>query len=134
MSANELNIGDYCYIKGISRDYGIGKITQLNSGYSSNGGELIDIQFKHSKHSVPKIEVISSQNIIDLIEVGDYVNGSKVIDISIIGKDKEKWVWVEQMEDTDNKYGDDYVGYNNEQIKSIVTKEQMEQMAYKVGE
>ena len=71
-----------------------------------------------------------SPNIIDLIEVGDYVNGSKVIDISIIGKDKEKWVWVEQMEDTDNKYGDDYVGYNNEQIKSIVTHEQMEQMAY----
>ena len=76
----------------------------------------------------------ASYNIIDLIEVGDYVNGSKVIDISIIGKDKEKWVWVEQMEDTDNKYGDDYVGYNNEQIKSIVTKEQFEQMAYKVGE
>ena len=76
----------------------------------------------------------ASYNIIDLIEVGDYVNGSKVIDISIIGKDKEKWVWVEQMEDTDNKYGDDYVGYNNEQIKSIVTKEQFEQMAYKVEE
>ena len=76
----------------------------------------------------------TSYNITDILEVGDYVNGSKVIDISIIGKDKEKWVWVEQMEDTDNKYGDDYVGYNNEQIKSIVTKEQMEQMAYKVGE
>ena len=74
--------------------------------------------------------VKSSLNIIDLIEVGDYVNGSKVIDISIIGKDKEKWVWVEQMEDTDNKYGDDYVGYNNEQIKSIVTKEQFESMKY----
>ena len=75
-----------------------------------------------------------SPNIIDIVQVRDYVNGSKVIDISIIGKDKEKWVWVEQMEDTDNKYGDDYVGYNNEQIKSIVTKEQFEQMAYKVGE
>ena len=75
-----------------------------------------------------------SPNIIDIVQVGDYVNGSKVIDISIIGKDKEKWVWVEQMEDTDNKYGDDYVGYNNEQIKSIVTKEQFESMIYKVGE
>ena len=72
----------------------------------------------------------ASYNIMDLIEVGDYVNGSKVIDISIIGKDKEKWVWVEQMEDNDNKYGDDYVGYNNEQIKSIVTKEQFESMKY----
>ena len=76
----------------------------------------------------------SSPNIIDLIEIGDYVNGSKVVDINIIGKDKEKWVWVEQMEDTDNKYGDDYVGYNNEQIKSIVTKEQFESMEYRVGE
>ena len=76
----------------------------------------------------------ASYSIIDILEIGDYVNGSKVIDISIIGKDKEKWVWVEQMEDTDNKYGDDYVGYNNEQIKSIVTKEQFEQMAYKVGD
>ena len=79
-----------------------------------------------------KYLIKASHNIIDLVECGDYVNGSKVIDISIIGKDKEKWVWVEQMEDNDNKYGDDYVGYNNEQIKSIVTKEQFEQMAYKV--
>ena len=72
----------------------------------------------------------ASYNIIDILKEGDYVNGSKVIDISIIGKDKEKWVWVEQTEDTDNKYGDDYVGYNNEQIKSIVTKEQFESMKY----
>ena len=77
-----------------------------------------------------KYLIKASHNIIDLIEVGDYVNGSKVVDISIIGKDREKWVWVEQMEDTDNKYGDDYVGYNNEQIKSIVTKEQFESMKY----
>ena len=76
----------------------------------------------------------ASHNIINLIEVGDYVNGSKVIDISVIGKDKEKWVWVEQMEDSDNKYGDDYVGYNNDQIKSIVTKEQFESMEYRLEE
>ena len=78
--------------------------------------------------------VKASYNIIEILKEGDYVNGSKVVDISIIGKDKEKWVWVEQMEDTDNKYGDDYIGYNNEQIKSIVTKEQMEQMSYRIGD
>lgn len=84
--------------------------------------------------NIPNNEILkASHNIIDLIEVGDYVNGSKVIDISIIGKDKEKWVWVEQMEDSDNKYGDDYVGYNNDQIKSIVTKEQFSQMEYRLG-
>lgn len=87
-----------------------------------------------AKNGAKKYMVNCSYNLIDLIELGDYVNGSKVVDISIIGKDKEKWVWVEQMEDTDNKYGDDYVGYNNEQIKSIVTKEMFESMSYKVGE
>ena len=80
--------------------------------------------------NIEKYIIKASYNIIDILEVGDYVNGSKVIDISIIGKDKEKWVWVEQTEDSDNKYGDDYVGYNNDQIKSIVTHEQIEQMTY----
>ena len=93
-------------------------------------GDSIDFLEKDDLERIVK----ASYSIIDILKKGDYVNGSKVIDISIIGKDKEKWVWVEQMEDNDNKYGDDYVGYNNEQIKSIVTKEQFEQMAYKVGE
>lgn len=126
MSAKELNIGDYCYIKGISRDYGIGKITQLNSGYSSNGGELIDIQFKHSKHSVPKIEVISSPNIIDLIEVGDYVNGYLVTDV--YKPDGNEVFRIEIERDTLKGHIID----KSSQIKSIVTKEQMEQMEYKV--
>ena len=78
--------------------------------------------------------VKSSPNIIDLIEVGDYVNGLRV----------EK-----------NKYGELYTSYvyyggdigkqcevyttwlkelKKDMIYSIVTHEQMEQMAYKVGE
>ena len=89
-------------------------------------GDSIDFLEKDNLERIVK----ASYSIIDILKKGDYVNGSKVIDISIIGKDKEKWVWVEQMEDTDNKYGDDYVGYNNEQIKSIVTKEQFESMKY----
>lgn len=78
--------------------------------------------------------VKSSSNIIDLIEVGDYVNGDKV----------EK-----------NKYGELYTGYvycggeigrteesytlflkdmEEEDIESIVTQEQFEKMEYKIGE
>ena len=124
MSANELNIGDYCYIKGISRDYGIGKITQLNSGYSSNGGELIDIQFKHSKHSVPKIEVISSPNIIDLISRFDLVNGHLVI-CKMYEDEKDIPTIIKCV-------GDYY--FKEEEIKSVITHEQMEQMVYKVEE
>ena len=116
---------------------GVGQFVRNDNGLIGKiigfKGDMIETDNKRlitykSFHSECKIK----EKLIDLLEVGDYVNGSKVIDISIIGKDKEKWVWVEQTEDNDNKYGDDYVGYNNEQIKSIVTKEQMEQMAYKV--
>ena len=119
-----MKVGDYGYVKGISRDYGIGKITQLNSGYSSNDGELIDIQFKHFKHSIPKKNVISSPNIIDLIEVGDYVNGCLVSEI------KDKWLIlnyadIETYEQLERK---------NENIKTIVTKEQFSQMEYRIGD
>ena len=68
-------------------------------------------------------EVIkASHNIIDLIEVGDYVNGYKVADI-----DKSKYsVFIEEPKD--------YVWQClwTKDIKSIVTKEQFESMSYKV--
>lgn len=111
-----------------------GYISQYKYYDTTNIGKLLCIPLSNGTFANIEDIVKASYNIIDILEVGDYVNGSKVIDISIIGKDKEKWVWVEQMEDTDNKYGDDYVGYNNEQIKSIVTKEQFESMSYKVVE
>lgn len=114
--------------------YGIDKIKDivLNGSLYEDSGLYLEkgIKLVCGKEEIKNLK--ARYDIIDLIEVGDYVNGSKVIDISMIGKDKEKWVWVEEMEDTDNKYGDDYVGYNNDQIKSIVTKEQFEAMAYKV--
>lgn len=67
---------------------------------------------------------IVSFNIIDLIEVGDYVNGKKVID---------KW------EEPD--WYDYFIKLDGEKtipttrnIETIVTKEQFEQMSYKVGD
>ena len=129
----ELEVGMYVRFKDKRGNTYIRKIIDIpkDNRYASI---YIDKEANYTNNLSFKNVLKASHNIIDLIEIGDYVNGSKVIDISIIGKDKEKWVWVEQMEDTDNKYGDDYVGYNNEQIKSIVTKEQFEQMAYKVVE
>lgn len=63
-----------------------------------------------------------SKNIIDLIEEGDYVNGYKVDDIEkgklIIGNTTEV---VEQI-------------VENEDIETIVTKEQFENIEYKVEE
>ena len=63
----------------------------------------------------------ASYNPIDLIEVGDYVNGSKVIDI------------VENDVYVSNFYEEQCIGQvSKKNIKSIVTKEQFESMKYEV--
>lgn len=65
--------------------------------------------------------VKASYNIIDLIEVGDYVNGCKVHRIAncitIILDNEENISWV-----------------NPSNIKSIVTKEQFSSMEYRLGD
>ena len=68
--------------------------------------------------------VKSSSNIIDLIEVGDYVNGFKVDEID------EKGIY------NYNSYDGWRINIAscNGDIKSIVTKEQFESMEYKIGE
>ena len=68
--------------------------------------------------------VKASYNIIDILEKGDYVNGNPVC---IIKEDEHNRKWI--YTDSNYKYG-----YLEEDIKSILTHEQMEQMAYKVGE
>ena len=72
-------------------------------------------------------EVKHSFNIIDLIEVGDFVNSMKVDDISNIqrlNKTIQKCLWV-NIED----------GYDiiNEEIKTVLTKEQYERNCYKIN-
>lgn len=63
----------------------------------------------------------SSPNIIDLIEAGDYVNGYKVLNV-LDFNDNSKMLSLEKI--YDNKIA-------NEDIKSVVTKEQFEAMEYK---
>ena len=67
----------------------------------------------------------ASYNIIDLIEVGDYVNGYPIYEILeykdntraiVIADDNKSIIWQESSQD----------------IKSIVTKEQFESMSYKL--
>lgn len=65
----------------------------------------------------------ASYNIINILEAGDYVNGFKVIDIV------ENDIYVSDY------YAESCIGIVKvKDIKSIVTKEQFEQMAYKVVE
>ena len=68
----------------------------------------------------------ASHNIIDLIEVGDYVNGFIVVEIPYM--DNGKIVYKLHC-------GNNLLICNeNHNIKSIVTKEQFSSMSYKVGE
>lgn len=69
----------------------------------------------------------ASYNIIDLIEVGDYVNDYKILDMVDVKDSNEKAFTIFQHKGTDTIYF-----YSNEDIKSIVTKEQFESMKYEV--
>lgn len=67
----------------------------------------------------------SSPNIIDLIEVGDYVNGKKVCCFR-----KENCDY-----DIGFQYNDDFgewYGIDADEIESIITKEQIKAMEYKI--
>lgn len=65
-----------------------------------------------------------SFNIIDLIQVGDYVNGKLVEDIFDKTNYADKSIKLKGSEDY----------WYNEHIKSIVTREQFESMEYKIKE
>ena len=69
----------------------------------------------------------ASFNIIDLIEVGDYVNGLRINSITEVDDNHDvRLVW------NLTTYGDDDIAFSNEEIKSIVTKEQFESVKYEV--
>ena len=68
----------------------------------------------------------ASHNIIDLIEEGDYVNDYKVL---FIDKDLSETKNIKCIDNSEERQC-----FYEEDIKSIVTKEQFESMSYKVGE
>jgi len=65
-----------------------------------------------------------SKNIIDLIEVGDYVNGFYIDELP--QNPEHKLIWHL------SHYGDDDEVFKEEDIKTIVTKEQFESVTFKV--
>ena len=105
----ELEVGMYVRTK----DGKISKIKDINNFIYTD-------KQCYGKHYVIK----SSHNPIDLIEEGDYVNGLLVIRILEDNETKEKYI---------NLYGS-VSEWEEEDIKSIVTKEQFESMKYEVKE
>ncbi len=109
-----MNVGEYCYIKN-KRDYGIGRIKALIENNN------VIVMFKNFSKIFSNGNVISSPQIIDLIEKNDYVNGNLV---SFVGTDSIEVFW----------YKDEKQWLDKEDIKTIVTHEQMESMQYRVEE
>ena len=81
----------------------------------------------------PSHFIKSSPNIIDLIEVGDYVNGCKIIELATNADGKVLYLETDITE-FDNVYACGNINIYEKEIRSIVTKEQFESMEYKVGE
>ena len=77
--------------------------------------------------------VKASYNIIDILEKGDYVNGSKILGFeNEYIKEDDKFVPFGII--TENCYLNNNSWFTEKDIKSIVTKEQFESMKYEVGE
>lgn len=112
-----MKVGDYIR----TNDGYINKIKKVNKW-----NVLVDARYLYEEEIIiANNEIIkSSPNIIDLIEVGDYVNGYKVLNV-LDFNDNSKMLSLEKI--YDNKIA-------SENIKSIVTKEQFESMEYKLGE
>ena len=127
----KLEVGMYVRLENDVEDIVIiNKIAHVfeTSILTENDGSIY--QGVYTKENVIK----ASYNIIDILEVGDYVNGSEVLDFeNKYIEEKDTFVPIGVV--TENcylEYTDSWIIEKN--IKSVITHEQMEQMAYKVGE
>lgn len=111
---NDIEVGDYVRTK----QGEIAKIVDTN---------MFDKTIYKDKQGVKYYleEIVNhSKNIIDLIEVGDYVNGSEVLENYQHPRD----LWEPRYLRTER---DNYI--LNDNINSIVTKQQFEAIEYKIG-
>lgn len=86
---------------------------------------LVDKDIHYARWVSKKKVIKASSNIIGLIQVGDYVNGNKVIRIETSSYPEDKNVKIIVC-----CGDDDYYSYYNKDIKTILTKEQFESQKY----
>ena len=110
----KLEVGMYCYNK-TNRKLGIGKIISFQSNNNVN------IKYKNDIELVNIGNIIASHNITDLIEVGDYVNGCRVIKVNL----EPPLKYVKCINDN---------CFKENEIKTIMTKEFFENNCYKIGD
>lgn len=96
----------------------IGKITHIETEIFSEPAYTLDIFTQGIYKGCKWFEGKASHNIIDLIEVGDYVNGYEV---GFVDKEIKMVICYT-------------ANFNENEIDTILTKEQIKKMEYKVGE
>lgn len=102
----------------------IGKITFISETMGFE--EKLMFSFDNCIEEIYKENIVNaSYNIIDILEEGDYVNGDKVIKIF-----NPMFLSIGELPYIITINGK----YDEQEIETIVTHEQMEQMEYKVGE
>lgn len=138
MELRDLKVGNF-----VRTRYGIGKIddTQMfmNKYFQvhldTNKGKIYSIP-DNSYWNDEKDIIKASDKLIDLVDVGDYVNGMEVI---AIDSDGRLYVPEDLGQPYDRVFSNGcfyhtLLDMNTFKIKSIVTKEMFDQMSYKVGE
>lgn len=89
--------------------------------FLETSNNMIDVHFEEDTDQIKN----HSKNIIDLIEIGDYVNGSEVTNYYYVGQQK---VLVINNEKITYEENENFV--SNLAIKSVVTSEQFSSVEY----
>ena len=120
----KLEVGMNVRYKRISMGYNIALVDKI--GKIINQINKSDIYELDNNNNIFENDAIkASYNIIDILEVGDYVNGYPIYEIVeyeddtraiVIGDDNKSIIWKKQ------------------DIEDVITKEQFEQMKYRIGE
>lgn len=122
----EIKVGEYVR----TRAGNIYKITKIIPYYENENlvydRQIVELEGKHSGYNIYQLMTIivkHSPNIIDLVQEGDYVNGHKVI--------KSKQSITYSSVEVENSIAKIEI-IPEKEIKSIVTKEQFNQVKYEV--
>ena len=125
----DIKVGDYIR----TTDGIIGKVVDTFTNIYPEPWEIVldnGIDLHEEDLANRDIQIKShSENLIDLIDTGDYINGYKVIHID---REAPNNVYEGIELDMNNNYEYQFIAKNK--IKSILTKEQYEQNCYKVEE
>lgn len=120
---DKIKVGEYVRI---NKDYrilavGIGKVKRIVIDKKYVYVEMKEETLQGLPMQIDIKNIVNhSKDIIDLIEVGDYVNGHLVYRI-----DNNTTIWIETETNL-------YCGIYESDIKTIVTKEQFKAMEYKI--